>query len=360
MKKILATSLLLLASLIAIGQTNIKANNGSFTGNISGTTGAFVNTGIFTDTQMNQYMTSNVNGLNFLSEFQIAEGNHGSTEAFSGGIVTPVGATVLQASAISGYAINSSTTTFNYGAYFQSRCAANGTRCGGINPVAFDTTGLTTGMAMYGSDLVVAPRNANTAYNIVEGYSASLAGIANGQAYGQAFDASSQSTSVWGFAYRSRNGAAVTSLQAGAACTTGTCSSQPVCLSSMSSGAQQDGCVNLTPGGLINFNSPSINNLQLSDGAHNNTATIASGTASMTTAAIASGACGSTVTVAATGVTTSDVINVAYNSAATNANGGILILNKWPTAGNINLNYCNPTAASQAPTAMTVNWSVQR
>jgi hypothetical protein len=88
--------------------------------------------------------------------------------------------------------------------------------------------------------------------------------------------------------------------------------------------------------------------------------TIANGTAAMTTAGIAAGACGTTVTVAATGVLTTDTIDVSHNAAATNGNGGNLILNWWPTAGNVNFNYCNPSAGIVTPTAMTVNWSVRR
>jgi len=86
---------------------------------------------------------------------------------------------------------------------------------------------------------------------------------------------------------------------------------------------------------------------------------IGSGTASMTTAAIASGACGTTVTVAASGVATTDTINIARNAAVTAPNG-LLTLNAWPTSGNVNFNYCNPTAASQTPGAATLNWSVTR
>jgi hypothetical protein len=88
--------------------------------------------------------------------------------------------------------------------------------------------------------------------------------------------------------------------------------------------------------------------------------TIASSTAAMTTAAITTGACGTTVTVAAAGVLTTDTIDISHNAAATNANGGNLILNAWPTAGNVNFNYCNPSAATVTPTAMTLNWSVRR
>lgn len=91
----------------------------------------------------------------------------------------------------------------------------------------------------------------------------------------------------------------------------------------------------------------------------NMTQTVGSGTATMTTAAIGAGACGTTVTVAATGVATTDVINVSRNAAVTAPNGE-LELNWWPTSGNVNFNYCNPTAGSLTPGAATLNWNVVR
>jgi hypothetical protein len=66
------------------------------------------------------------------------------------------------------------------------------------------------------------------------------------------------------------------------------------------------------------------------------------------------------VTVGATGVLTTDTIDFARNAAATIGNGGGLTLNAWPTAGNVNFNYCNSAAGTITPTAMTVNWSVRR
>jgi hypothetical protein len=88
-------------------------------------------------------------------------------------------------------------------------------------------------------------------------------------------------------------------------------------------------------------------------------ATIASGTATMTTALIGAGACGTTVTVGATGTVTTDAISFAYNASVA-ANPGVLIINRWPTANNVNFNYCNPTAAGVTPSAATLNWSVVR
>ena len=88
-------------------------------------------------------------------------------------------------------------------------------------------------------------------------------------------------------------------------------------------------------------------------------AVIASGTATMTTAAIASLACGATVTVSATNVVTTDAIMHSFNAAPA-ANPGELTLNSWPTANNVNFEYCNPTAGSVTPNAATLNWRVVR
>jgi hypothetical protein len=86
---------------------------------------------------------------------------------------------------------------------------------------------------------------------------------------------------------------------------------------------------------------------------------IASGTATMTTAAIAGGACGTTVTVAATGVATTDAITWSFN-ASVGINPGELNVTQWPTANNVNFQYCNETGASVTPTAATLNWRVVR
>jgi hypothetical protein len=91
----------------------------------------------------------------------------------------------------------------------------------------------------------------------------------------------------------------------------------------------------------------------------NMSGTIASGTAVMTTALIASGAVGATVTVAASGVLATDVIAWSFNAAPA-ANPAELIVSAWPTAGNVNFQYANPTAAGITPNAATLNWKVIR
>jgi len=86
---------------------------------------------------------------------------------------------------------------------------------------------------------------------------------------------------------------------------------------------------------------------------------VASGTATMTTALIGTLACGTTVTVAATGVATTDSISWSFNAAPA-ANPAELPVSSWPTANNVNFQYCNPTAAGVTPNAATLNWRVVR
>jgi hypothetical protein len=84
-----------------------------------------------------------------------------------------------------------------------------------------------------------------------------------------------------------------------------------------------------------------------------------SGQAAMTTAPISSGTCGVAISVAASGVLTTDTVTASYASGAISTDGQ-LTLNAFPTAGSINLQYCNPTAGTVTPTAINVNWTVTR
>lgn len=86
------------------------------------------------------------------------------------------------------------------------------------------------------------------------------------------------------------------------------------------------------------------------------TTAFAAGTASMPTAAIATTACSTIVTQAVTGVTTADVIAWAFTTEAP----GLLTLQVWVTAGNVNFAYCNPSAGSITPGPETLNWKILR
>lgn len=87
--------------------------------------------------------------------------------------------------------------------------------------------------------------------------------------------------------------------------------------------------------------------------------TIASGTSTLGNSAIASGTCATVVTTAASGAATTDSIEWAFSSAPATADG-LLDVTWYVTSGNVNWKVCNPTASSQTPSGLTVNWRVMR
>jgi hypothetical protein len=113
----------------------------------------FANAGIFTSTQMNEYLQAILNSCSVLTEFQAVQGGKNfSTDAVSGCVPVPVGATVHQANGIAGYANTSSTTTATVGLYGQGRCLANTTLCWGSNQVIADLAG-ESGAQMLGDEI---------------------------------------------------------------------------------------------------------------------------------------------------------------------------------------------------------------
>ena len=94
--------------------------------------------------------------------------------------------------------------------------------------------------------------------------------------------------------------------------------------------------------------------------------TIAKGTAVLGTSAITNGACAAAVTVSASGVLATDNIEADFNADPTSTTGyapggsGILVVIKYPTAGNVNFKVCNNTTGSITPGAVTLNWRVLR
>jgi hypothetical protein len=86
---------------------------------------------------------------------------------------------------------------------------------------------------------------------------------------------------------------------------------------------------------------------------------VASGTSTLGNSAVGSGACATVVTTAATGVLTTDRIEWSYASTPAAADG-LLTLSSYVTSGNVNWKLCNPTASSQAPSGLVVNWEALR
>jgi hypothetical protein len=90
-----------------------------------------------------------------------------------------------------------------------------------------------------------------------------------------------------------------------------------------------------------------------------NTATMEGGTA------ILPGTCYATdVTIASASVLTTDIITIGWQGKTTGVTGYVpgasLTINPYPTAGYVNFSLCNYTASSITPTAITINWRVQR
>jgi hypothetical protein len=86
---------------------------------------------------------------------------------------------------------------------------------------------------------------------------------------------------------------------------------------------------------------------------------VASGTSTLGNSAIGAGACAAVVTSSGVGVATTDRIEWAYASAPATADG-LLMLSPYVTSGNVNWKLCNPTASSQTPSGLVVNWEVLR
>ena len=86
---------------------------------------------------------------------------------------------------------------------------------------------------------------------------------------------------------------------------------------------------------------------------------VASGTSALGNSAVGAGACATVVTSAATGVASTDRIEWAYASAPANADG-LLTLSPYVASGNVDWKLCNPTASSQTPSGLVVNWEVLR
>jgi hypothetical protein len=92
--------------------------------------------------------------------------------------------------------------------------------------------------------------------------------------------------------------------------------------------------------------------------------TIASGTAALGTSAISSGACGTATTVSAPNVVTTDRIKPSFQGDPTSTTGytpsAMLTIVPYLTSGNVNFKQCNLTGSSITPSALTINWDVQR
>jgi hypothetical protein len=96
------------------------------------------NTGVFTNTQMNEYNQSILNSCNPAPIYNDGASVYG-TDAVMGCITVPSFATVTNANAVAGYMTNASTTTNGVAGFFDIAAAVNSAKVWGINPVCGDT-----------------------------------------------------------------------------------------------------------------------------------------------------------------------------------------------------------------------------
>lgn len=145
----------------------------SFTGDTLQTGG-----GVLANTQMNENSKSALNGCSPLTEFQSLEGKFNyAADALTGCITVPSGTTVHNANAVAGYANSSSSSQGTGGTvagYFQGRALADDAAVWGSNSIAYDLSGLTSGVKLISSELDLQPQNPPYAYTTVIGQQISL------------------------------------------------------------------------------------------------------------------------------------------------------------------------------------------
>ena len=123
---------------------------------------AFVNTGVFTNTQQNNYLSSALGGINTATWYSSAQGGQFSTDALAGGIACPFGATVHQCNGIAGYAVSAANSVGGggglgdfantVGGYFTSQSVASNTANWGFNTLVQDFGG-TSNTWMVGTEI---------------------------------------------------------------------------------------------------------------------------------------------------------------------------------------------------------------
>lgn len=146
------------AATYTITGTLTGPGNNAFTGapGISET-----NAGVFTNTQMNEYVTSLLNGFSPAASMHVDPlyTSFFNTEALTGGLTVPVGATVINGIGVAGYADSlcdsASRTKCNASAgFFRALARGNNSAVWGVNPQAADVPGL-TGHSLTGNEIDV-------------------------------------------------------------------------------------------------------------------------------------------------------------------------------------------------------------
>lgn len=163
-----------------VGPTTISGTT-TFTGPEINTNSLTVqNAGLFTNTQMNEYLSSIVNGCNPLTEFQATQGSQTVTAGLTGCVSMPSTSTVHQVNGVEGYvtsnANSSSGTTNNaVGLYGQCRNLVSNGACWGQNTLVQDLVG-DSGHVMIGNEIDLNLKGAPARFHGIGIYGAAPSG----------------------------------------------------------------------------------------------------------------------------------------------------------------------------------------
>jgi hypothetical protein len=227
---------------------------------------ALINQGVFTNTQMNEYNQSLLNGCNPAQEFQAAQGANFSTDAVAGCVAMPSGATVHQVNGLAGYASNSvsdSQTGGAVGVYGEGRALVsgpgnnNGNATWGMNSLVQDSPGTDSTQLISNEVDINIFGNPVRAWGILINGGMGPNGVMPQQAAGLEImgpQYSSGNTAPWPAAIRLPDGSGVHAIDIGTSTTSG--ASMPIIFTSRdSSGMVHNTAVAATPSGDVSISS---------------------------------------------------------------------------------------------------------
>lgn len=210
---------------------------------------SLANAGLFTNTQMNLYISSLLNGCNPTTLFQLTHSSVFSTDGFTSCVLVPSSSTVTQINGISAMVqnnANSSTGTVNnaVGGSFVGYAGASGAWVWGINPLVSDAAGLTSTGLLDEYDLNIFGTPGYVSLFRVNGFVTGTmpAGIAPGSSAnaGSALMDVVHGVStnpVWPVGLNFQDGSISNIvLQVGALCTSGSCASPKIAFTSYGGG----------------------------------------------------------------------------------------------------------------------------
>jgi hypothetical protein len=248
------------------GPTGIDFSNANFSTAAIKTNGFTVSptggvagaaTGVFTNTQQNDFSTFLLNGIVPSTEFTTHQGGNFATEALAVGVLVPNTNTAYQVNGIASYVKSNAAqvSTGGYVAgYFSSFANANNANMFGLNPVVGDVGAGLTGVHLQ-NEFDFSPANAATQ---ITGLALVMGGtvtptVANG------FVVQASVGRQWGGAFFSSDGAAFQGMYLGANSTANNVNSQQLVFGGRDSGGTlHKPTINSDPNGVLQFNSGAL------------------------------------------------------------------------------------------------------